>query len=162
LGSGLNGSRVGSAGDYISGEIDEAKDYAAAEAELKAAEAQAAAEQAAAGMVSAETQARIAEAAANLAAAKSHADSAASSAESTAKTYASTLLQSMADGTYTGGTFIDGKSIMSPTVVGLQGTLRRVDGRRPLRRTAGAGRERRGAVFNFLRCQREALVDTQR
>ena len=36
---------------------------------------------------------------------------------------ASTLLQSMADGTYTGGTFIDGKSIISPTVVGLQGTF---------------------------------------
>lgn len=44
-------------------------------------------------------------------------------AEQAARQHASDLLQSLADGTYSGGTFIDGKSIISPTVVGLQGTF---------------------------------------
>ncbi len=44
-------------------------------------------------------------------------------AEDAAKTYAGNILKDLADGDYVGGTFIDGKSVITPTVVGLQGTF---------------------------------------
>lgn len=44
-------------------------------------------------------------------------------AEDAAKTYAGGILKDLADGDYVGGTFIDGKSVISPTVIGLQGTF---------------------------------------
>jgi len=80
-------------------------------------------------------------------AAESSAKTYASSQADAAKTYASTLLQSMADGTYTGGTFIDGKSIMSPTVVGLQGTFAELMAGDPFGARLELGRGCRGAVF---------------
>ena len=56
------------------------------------------------------------------AAAKAHAEAEAAAAKQAAKEYAFGLLQSLANGEYS-GTFIDGTSIISPTVVGLQGTF---------------------------------------
>ena len=47
----------------------------------------------------------------------------ANTAETSAKNYGDTILKSMADGTYAGGTFIDGKTVTSPTVVGMQGSF---------------------------------------